>query len=166
MKNRIAELRKKAELTQTQLADIVKVQQSTLSHWETGTYDADVESLIKLSNYFGVPVDYIICNDTINSVDNIYAGAFTFLQNERALSDAILQKYGSDVSTIIDIYSRSSMPRQGKIFKIINDISEHGISDHEIELIFAYRSHPNLQGIIDNTLEINKEIPTQNQNLA
>jgi transcriptional regulator with XRE-family HTH domain len=57
---RLKELRKKRGLTQVQLARYMNVADSTLSYWERGEFDPDRESLIKLADYFGVSVDFLL----------------------------------------------------------------------------------------------------------
>jgi len=61
--NRIRELRKKQGLTQKELATQLQIADSTLSYWETGKYEPDNETLIKLSRFFSVPIDYILVGD-------------------------------------------------------------------------------------------------------
>ena len=57
---RLRELRKKAGLTQKEFAKIFGAAQNTVSQWETGTRSIDGETLCKLSDYFGVSVDYLL----------------------------------------------------------------------------------------------------------
>ena len=61
--NRIRELRKKKDLTQKELAKHLKVADSTLSYWEMGKYEPDNKALMKLSEFFQVPIDYILGGD-------------------------------------------------------------------------------------------------------
>ena len=58
--NRIRELRKKKDLTQKELARHLKVADSTLSYWEMGKYEPDIKALMMLSEFFQVPIDYIL----------------------------------------------------------------------------------------------------------
>ncbi|MCL2151742.1 MAG: helix-turn-helix domain-containing protein [Oscillospiraceae bacterium] len=61
--NRIKELRKQKKITQKELAKHLQIADSTLSYWEMGKYEPDNESLKKLSKFFLVPIDYILCGD-------------------------------------------------------------------------------------------------------
>ena len=56
----IKELRKKNNLTQQQLANIVGITATGVSYWETGNATPNMETLNKLSNYFGVTVNYLL----------------------------------------------------------------------------------------------------------
>ena len=58
--NRIRELRKKMDLTQKELAQHLQIADSTLSYWEMGKYEPDIDSLKKLSMFFHVSIDYIV----------------------------------------------------------------------------------------------------------
>ena len=66
MKNRIRDLRKAAGMTMKQLGAIIGVAESTMSQYETGKREPDFETLLKLGEYFGVTVDYILGNDPVD----------------------------------------------------------------------------------------------------
>ncbi len=57
---RVKELRKKAKLTQNQVGEILGVNQRTYSNYEIGIRSLSAEVLIKLADYYGVSVDYIL----------------------------------------------------------------------------------------------------------
>lgn len=58
--NRIKELRKANNMTQSELAKKLKVAQNTLSTWENGKYEPDNNALGMLSEFFGVTTDYLL----------------------------------------------------------------------------------------------------------
>lgn len=60
MENRIRELRKQRGITMKQLGEVVGLAESTISHYETGRRQLDNETLLKLSEYFGVTVGYLL----------------------------------------------------------------------------------------------------------
>jgi len=57
---RLATLRKEAGLTQKELADKLGVSRGTIGMYEIGQRDPDTETLQKLSDIFGVSVDYLL----------------------------------------------------------------------------------------------------------
>ena len=57
---RLKELRSQRGLRQIDFAKDMGILQSTLSSWENGRYEPDSEMLIKIANYFGVTVDYLM----------------------------------------------------------------------------------------------------------
>lgn len=52
-------LRKKNNVTQKELAQILNIKQSTYSGYETNNSEPDLATLIKLANYFNVSLDYL-----------------------------------------------------------------------------------------------------------
>lgn len=43
-----------------QVVQATGITQSTLSDWKAGRYTPKIDKLIKIANFFGVPVDYFI----------------------------------------------------------------------------------------------------------
>ena len=65
--NRIAELRKEKHLNQIGLAMKLNISQYMVSAYETGSHQPGIDTLIQMSNIFGVSVDYIIGNTDIRT---------------------------------------------------------------------------------------------------
>lgn len=61
--DRIKQLRKKQNLTQQELADLLCVSRSTISKWETKSAYPDILTLIEISSYFSVTLDYLLKED-------------------------------------------------------------------------------------------------------
>lgn len=57
---KLSELRKKNNLTQQELGDILNVSDKTISKWENGVVYPDISVLPKISSYFGVSVDALL----------------------------------------------------------------------------------------------------------
>lgn len=53
-------LRKKKKLTQREIAEALHISQTSVSKYERGESEPDIEMLIKLSDFFGVTIDYFI----------------------------------------------------------------------------------------------------------
>lgn len=64
---RIAELRKEKHLNQMGLGLKLNVSQKMISAYENGTHQPSIDTLIQMSNIFGVSVDYIIENTNIRT---------------------------------------------------------------------------------------------------
>ena len=60
MYRRIRDLREDKDLTQSQIAGILNISQSTYSRYESGYLDVPSEVLIALSKFYNVSVDYIL----------------------------------------------------------------------------------------------------------
>ena len=56
----IRELRKENNLSQTALAEKLNTTQDTISLWELGKSKPDIDSLIRLTQIFGVSADYLL----------------------------------------------------------------------------------------------------------
>lgn len=57
---RIRDLREDRDLTQRKMGEILSCSQRVYSNYERGDLDIPTEILIKLANYYGVSVDYIL----------------------------------------------------------------------------------------------------------
>lgn len=67
--HRLKELRTESNLTGEELGKIFKVTKTAVSNWEAGNRQPDTETLIKMANYFGVSVDYLLGNSNIRSYE-------------------------------------------------------------------------------------------------
>lgn len=56
--NKIKMLRKSKKITQFDLADQLKINRATISNWETGRRNISLPELKRVSEYFGVGLDY------------------------------------------------------------------------------------------------------------
>ncbi len=74
LSEKLFKLRKNRGLSQEQLAEQLNVSRQAISKWEQGTAVPESEKLIRISNYFGVTVDYLLKNDsedTTNTTDEV-----------------------------------------------------------------------------------------------
>lgn len=60
MNNRIRELRKARGITMKQLGEVLGLAESTISQYENGRRQPDYETLLRLGEYFGVSVGFIL----------------------------------------------------------------------------------------------------------
>lgn len=57
---RLKEIRKKKGISQLKLASDLEMNQNSISRYETGSHEADYETLIALADYFDVSIDYLL----------------------------------------------------------------------------------------------------------
>ena len=57
---RIRELRKKRGITQLKMAMDLEVNQNSISRYENGERQPDINELIRIADYFGVSIDYLV----------------------------------------------------------------------------------------------------------
>lgn len=57
---RLKEIRESKGITRRQLADAMFVSVRLVSYWENGKRECDFDTLIKLSNFLGESIDYLL----------------------------------------------------------------------------------------------------------
>lgn len=62
--NKIREFRKKSGLTMKELGQIVGVAESTISLYETGKHQPDIEILTQIADFFGTTIDSLVGRST------------------------------------------------------------------------------------------------------
>ena len=89
--NKLAELRENLSLTQDEVAKSLGISNKTLSKWELGTSEPNLEMLTKLSKYYNVSTDYIlgIKNEEIITPEAVIRQQF----QEETFKNAILKSY-------------------------------------------------------------------------
>ena len=58
--NRLLELRREKDISQFELAGAVQVSHSIVCYWETDRSEPSASNLVKLADFFGVSVDYLL----------------------------------------------------------------------------------------------------------
>lgn len=72
----IAKFRKDAGISQTQLANFLKVSRSNVSTWERGVNPPDVETIFKICEYLNVTVADMFGCDTIDKNNQLSVHGF------------------------------------------------------------------------------------------
>lgn len=57
---RLKRLRKKRKITQKDLANVLGVDNTTISKWESDIYEPEMTAINKIADYFNVTVDYLL----------------------------------------------------------------------------------------------------------
>ena len=60
---RLKKLRLKKGVSRAQVASAIGYSVNAYIHYENGTREPNISTLRSLSKYFGVSIDYILCND-------------------------------------------------------------------------------------------------------
>ena len=68
--NRIKDLREDRDLRQVDVAEAVRIDQRSLSNYETGKTNPDSETVIRLARFFGVTCDYLLGVSQTNLLDH------------------------------------------------------------------------------------------------
>lgn len=64
--NRLKTLRLAKNLTQKEISKIININQGNYSRYEKGTLIPTIETLIELSKYYNVSIDYLLGIDKVN----------------------------------------------------------------------------------------------------
>lgn len=81
--NRIRDLREDRDLRQIDVSLATGIDQKTLSNYETGKTRPDSDALIRLADFFGVTIDYLVGRNTKSSVSRQEVAArLTRIQKE------------------------------------------------------------------------------------
>lgn len=60
----LKELRLEKGISQRKLGEDLGVVNQTISFWESGSREPDIDTLVKISKYFNVTIDYLVGNST------------------------------------------------------------------------------------------------------
>lgn len=69
---KIKNKRKELNLTQEYLADELKISRQAVSKWEKGLSEPSMDNLVKLSEIFGVDIDYFKKDENKSPISNIF----------------------------------------------------------------------------------------------
>ena len=65
MLKNLRKLREEKRVTQKQLADVISVSQQSINKYENHNIEPDIDTLIKMADYFETSVDYIVGHSKI-----------------------------------------------------------------------------------------------------
>ena len=102
---RIAELRRRARMSQSSLGEILGMSQQTISKYERGIIEPDITSLKTIAGLFNVSIDYLLGVTNLpnkDAADNIPDPIYMRLANEARN----MQLAEEDVEYIISFYKR------------------------------------------------------------
>lgn len=105
MLKNLKKLRKEFGISQQKLADVIGVSQQSVNKYENHSVEPDIEITIKISDYFGVSVDYLIGRTDIKQMLDYYTE----------------EKLSAEEQMVIKQY-RLKSDREKKIIKYILDI--------------------------------------------
>ena len=101
--NRIKQLREEKHMTQVRLSIELGVSQETVSAYEKGKYYPSFLSLVKLSEIFGVGIDYIMgLTDVRCAVGGLCEKESLVIENFRKLSETDREKVLAYINGLID----------------------------------------------------------------
>lgn len=127
--NRIRQLRKERGLSITKLAETIGSSYQSLQRYEAGKRDPSIQVLIKLADFFGVTVDYLIGREPKNKTIKSYR-YYIFDEDDYVLRD--LGEGSPTPGFLVPILDESEF----KFLKTLCDCYyENEISDDSFEIL-------------------------------
>ena len=127
LNDRIKQLRKEKGYTQNQLADLLGVTDKAVSKWEVGEANPDISLLVKISEIFGVTIDYLLTGKveepaiSLDDMDDEKRALFLIKKDDAKN----FEKYGYAIPNLLfsqPYYGRTDRKAQ----KILDAIYENG----------------------------------------
>lgn len=72
--NNLKNIRKSHKLTQEDVSRALNVSRATVSNWESGIYEPDLNSLVNLAKLFSVTIEEILGINIHNNNDDAFLG--------------------------------------------------------------------------------------------
>ena len=95
--NQLKKLRKRNNIKQVELANMLGVKQYVISGWETSRSEPSISQICKLAEIFDVPIDYLLDTHTIRVSD-----IDDFKKVERNIKMDIEDKFVTEFQCIIN----------------------------------------------------------------
>lgn len=86
----------KRKLSQEEFSEILDCNKGTVVDWEADTVQPDTDNLIKLADFFGVSVDYLLCRIDEKNHDLKFVCEYTGLSEESVLVLRNMTKWNSE----------------------------------------------------------------------
>lgn len=97
---KLKELRKNRKITQQTIADYFGVTRGTVSNWELGRREPDLQTLERLAKFYGVSLDYFSKKPTkdeflefIARANNLFANEAVTQEEKNALYEEVMRLY-------------------------------------------------------------------------
>ena len=115
-KEQLTKLRKRNNITQIELANLMNVKQYVISSWETGRSEPNISQIIKLSDIFKISTDYLLDRHII----------ITNSENE---FNKVIENINKDIKDdftkdLIKIFEDIPNNKREKIINIVKEIKE------------------------------------------
>ena len=112
----LTKLRKRNNITQIELANLMNVKQYVISSWETGRSEPNISQIIKLSDIFKISTDYLLDRHII----------ITNSENE---FNKVIENINKDIKDdftkdLIEILEDIPNNKKEKIINIVKEIKE------------------------------------------
>lgn len=99
-------LRERRGISQNTLALAIGVSQQSINKYENHNIEPDIETLIRIADYFNTSVDFVIGHSSIRNINSVDSGNLSeaeqiLIENYRTLND----KQKNAVSIVMESYN-------------------------------------------------------------
>lgn len=109
---RIKELRRLNHISQMKLGEILNLNHKTLSHYETGDREPDIQTLCQLADYFEVSVDELIAHTPFRPGEVISDEELALIADYRMLDAADQDRLKKIMSALKKVADAEVMARK------------------------------------------------------
>jgi len=165
----IQRLRKNAEMTQSELADVLNLTRQAISKYETGDSFPDVSIVIKIAEFFNISLDELInsgnptkgetkiIKSIISEDENERINAIDIVNLAPLVKPSILgefsKKLGSDGIDISNIVTLLQYLNDIDIVQLVSIIEYNGLTEEILEKIIAVLDTPSKEAILAKIIE-------------
>ncbi|XMB86778.1 helix-turn-helix transcriptional regulator [Mycoplasmatota bacterium WC44] len=165
----ISKLRKKKDLTQSELAEKLYISHQAVSRWETGQSVPDLSTMVELSKLFDVTIDQLISAD--NKVKSVNYDSILNGINQEDF-DKVVTDIENGENDLKDVLTLSPILKSSQIDKIVDKLGEFEstITSQSISNLAPFISGESLETLVNRFIDKNEEIhldgliPFLNQN--
>lgn len=100
---KLLELRKNNNLTQQELANILKVTQTTYQYYEKEKSEPNIETLCKLADYYNVTLDYLVGRQIKNDIGYLTDKQYSAVILLKQLNNDNLNREIGRLSTLVEM---------------------------------------------------------------
>lgn len=126
--NILKELRSNCGLTQLQLAGILDISKSNISKYEAGSVEPNMDTLIRIANYFNVSIDYLMGREddlvpqSKNNVD--VKSSNSTLDEPREKSNFFFFFFDNQLREVFKLRFKKSLEDKGMNIQDFSDMTE------------------------------------------
>ncbi|MGP8315006.1 helix-turn-helix domain-containing protein [Enterocloster aldenensis] len=107
---KIKELRSERGISLRELSNQLEISYSSLGKYERGEQQPNIDTLIKLANYFNVSVDYLIGNSNYKTTQDEYKFKSSFDELEDAVSIDLYNAIIDCLTSLSSYYKKNPVP--------------------------------------------------------
>lgn len=148
------DLRTRQGLTQKELAVQLGVSYSTISMYERGRRQPDLDMLAKLAAFFGVSVDSFFGNSPAETESPLHTALRQFAQQKHIpFAEALRWATEGDTSSVMRLCDPDGLATP-PLVPTLTPLESQPLTPHEQAVLQAYRQRPDVRPFVDKLLDV------------